>query len=78
MTHLIIYMLNQRKRASCHHFQPADHLPPVVPYDFATYVNEIVVKRQITLIVGVFNLHCELNSGPGVKVLIDILAVNNL
>jgi len=45
---------------------------------FATYVNEIVVTRQDILIVGDSNLHCELNSAPGVKVLHDILAENNL
>ena len=46
--------------------------------EFATYVNEIVVTRQDILIVGDFNLHCELNSAPGVKLLNDILAENNL
>ena len=46
--------------------------------EFATYVNEIVVTRQDILIVGDFNLHCELNSAPGVKVLNDMLAENNL
>ena len=46
--------------------------------EFATYVNEIVVTRQYILTVGDFNLHCELNSAPGVKVLNYILAENNL
>ena len=46
--------------------------------EFATYVNEIVVTRQDILIVGDFNLHRELNSAPGVKLLNDILAENNL
>ena len=42
--------------------------------EFATYQNEIVDTRQDILIVGDFNIHCELNSAPGVKVLNDILA----
>ena len=46
--------------------------------EFATYVNEVVVTRQDILIVGDFNLHCELNSAPDVKLLNDILAENNL
>ncbi|KAI0214517.1 putative RNA-directed DNA polymerase from transposon BS [Lamellibrachia satsuma] len=46
--------------------------------EFTKYVNEIVVTRQDILIVGDFNLHCELNSAPGVKLLNDILAENNL
>ena len=46
--------------------------------ELATYGNEIVVTRQDILIVGDFNLHCELNSAPGVKVLNDILAENNM
>ena len=46
--------------------------------EFATFVNEIVDTRQDILIVGEFNLHCELNGAPGVKVLNDILAENNL
>ena len=45
--------------------------------EFATFVNEIVVTRQDILIVGDFNLHCELNCARGVKVLNDILAENN-
>ena len=46
--------------------------------EFATFVNEIAVTRQDILIVGDFNLHCELNDAPGVKALNDILAENNL
>ena len=46
--------------------------------EFATYVTEIVVTRQDILIGGDFNLHSELNSAPGVKVLNDILAENNM
>ena len=46
--------------------------------EFATYINEIVVTRQDILIVGDFNLHCEFNSAPDVKVSHDILAGNNL
>ena len=46
--------------------------------EFATFVNEIVVTRQDFLIVGDYNLHCEINGAPGVKVLNDILAENNL
>ena len=46
--------------------------------EFATFVNEIVLTRQDILIVGDFNLHCELNSAPGVKASNDILAENNL
>ena len=41
-------------------------------------VNEIFVIQQDILIVGDFNLHCELNSVPGVKVSNEILAENNL
>ena len=46
--------------------------------EFATFVNEIVVTRQDILIVGDFNFHCKHNGAPGVKVLNDILAENNL
>ena len=35
--------------------------------EFATYVNEIVVTRRDILIVGDFNLHCEINNAPGIK-----------
>ena len=46
--------------------------------EFATYVNEIVMAQQDILIVGDVNLHCELGSAPGVKLLNEILAENNL
>ena len=46
--------------------------------EFATYVNEIVATQQVILIVGDFNLHCEINSAPGAKVLNDIFAENSL
>ena len=46
--------------------------------EFATYVNEIAMAQRDILIVGDFNLHCELGSVPGVKLLNDILAENNL
>ena len=36
------------------------------------------MAQQDILIVGDFNLHCELGSAPGVKLLNDILAENNL
>ena len=47
-------------------------------YEFATYVNEIAMAQQDILIVGDFNLHCELGFAPGVKLLNEILAENNL
>ena len=46
--------------------------------EFATYVNEIAMAQQDILIVGDFNLHCELGFAPGVKLLNDILAENDL
>ena len=57
--------------------------PPTTPIqsfldEVATFVNEIVVTRQYILIVGDFNIHCELNDAPGVKVLNDVLPENNL
>ena len=46
--------------------------------EFATYVNEKAMAQQDILIVGDFNLDCELGSAPGVKLLNEILAENNL
>ena len=77
MTHLNMYMLNQRKlRDRCVLSLFTAHR--LSPYsrsfldEFATCVNEIVVTRQNILIVGDFNLHCEHNSVPDVKILNDI------